>query len=46
MILLDGQGLIFQQRFPVFRLMKNAFLSYEPPPPPPPWDDLIISPYI
>ena len=34
MILLDGQGLIFQQRFTVFRLMKNAFIIYEPPPPP------------
>ena len=45
MILLDGQGLIIQQRFTVFRLMKNAFIIYESPPPPP-WDGLIISPSI
>ena len=44
MILLDGQGLIIQQRFTVFRLMKNAFIIYESPPPP--WDGLIISPSI
>ena len=46
MILLDGQGLIIQQRFTVFRLiMKNAFIIYESPPLPP-WDGLIISPSI
>ena len=39
MILLDGQGLIIQQRFTVFRLMKNAFIIYESHPPTLGWSD-------
>ena len=39
MILLDGQGLIIQQRFKLLRLMKNAFIIYESPPPTLGWSD-------